>query len=29
VHVLREGKIVASGGSDLAERIHREGFEKI
>ncbi|MDW8479056.1 MAG: Fe-S cluster assembly ATPase SufC [Xanthomonadales bacterium] len=26
VHVLAEGRIVASGGSDLAERLEREGY---
>ena len=29
VHVMRGGKIVASGGGELAERINREGFENI
>lgn len=29
VHVMRGGKIVASGGAELAERINKEGFEKI
>jgi len=29
VHVMREGKLVASGGRELAERINKEGFEKI
>ena len=29
VSVMKEGKIVASGGRELAERIAKEGFEKI
>jgi Fe-S cluster assembly ATPase SufC len=29
VHVMRGGKIVASGGSELAERINKEGFEGV
>lgn len=29
VHVMRGGKIIASGGSELAERINKEGFEQI
>lgn len=29
IHVMRGGKIVASGGVELAERINKEGFERI
>ncbi len=29
VHVMRGGKLVASGGGELAERINKEGFENI
>jgi Fe-S cluster assembly ATP-binding protein len=29
VHVLAGGRIVASGGPDLAHRLEREGYDKI
>jgi Fe-S cluster assembly ATP-binding protein len=29
VHVMRDGKIVASGGRELSERIKKEGFANI
>ena len=29
VHVLREGRIVAEGGPELAERIEKEGFDAL
>lgn len=29
VHVLIDGKIVKTGGSDLAEKIEKEGFDWI
>ena len=28
VHVLKEGKIVETGGLDIIDRIEREGFDK-
>ena len=27
VHVMLEGRIIESGGADLAERLDREGYE--
>jgi Fe-S cluster assembly ATP-binding protein len=29
VHVLHDGRVVASGGADLAQRIEREGYEPL
>ncbi len=29
VHVLSEGRVVTSGGADLAQTIEREGYEPI
>ena len=29
VHVMHDGRVVTSGGPDLAQRIEREGYEPI
>jgi Fe-S cluster assembly ATPase SufC len=29
VHVLHDGRVVTSGGADLAQQIEREGYEPI
>ena len=29
VHIMAEGRIVASGGPDLAQKVEREGYEHL